>query len=192
MPGTGFGADQQGSTSTRSTRVTPTPDPTSGSGANDQNGQSDGGAAPQPGGGAAPADQENTALRPTRGSGARGAPEPRSCPGPGCGRSSGAQPGGQRCGRSLRVVRLGDRPHHDHPLGSRRQHLGEPSPSIPPIANQGRAGARSRRCGPGPGPGAGRPGLVGVGQHGAGAEVVDALLVGGGRGLGRAVRRTGR
>jgi len=57
VPGTGFGSDQ-GSTSTKSTRVTPTPDPTSGSGANDQNGQSDGGAAPQAGGGAPPANQE--------------------------------------------------------------------------------------------------------------------------------------
>ena len=57
VPGTGFGSDQ-GSTSTRSTRVTPTPDPTSGSGANDQNGQSDGGAAPQPGGGAPAPDQQ--------------------------------------------------------------------------------------------------------------------------------------
>ena len=58
VPGTGFGADQQGSTSTRSTRATPTPTPTPGSGASDQSGQSDGGAAPQPGGGAAPASQE--------------------------------------------------------------------------------------------------------------------------------------
>jgi hypothetical protein len=58
VPGTGFGADQQESTSTRSTRATPTPTPTSGSGANDQSDQSDGGAAPQPGGGAAPASQE--------------------------------------------------------------------------------------------------------------------------------------
>jgi len=57
VPGTGFGSDQ-GSTSTKSTRVTPTPDPTSGSGANDQNGQSDGVAAPQAGGGAPPANQE--------------------------------------------------------------------------------------------------------------------------------------
>ena len=55
VPGTGFGADQQGSTSTRSTKATPTPTPTPRSGAN---GQSDGGAAPQPGGGAAPANQE--------------------------------------------------------------------------------------------------------------------------------------
>ena len=58
VPGTGFGADQQGSTSTRSTRATPTPSPTPRSGASDQGGQSDGGAAPQPGGGAAPANQE--------------------------------------------------------------------------------------------------------------------------------------
>jgi len=58
VPGTGFGADQQGSTSTRSTRATPTPSPTPRSGASDQGGQSDGGAAPQPGGGAAPASQE--------------------------------------------------------------------------------------------------------------------------------------
>ena len=61
VPGTGFGADQQGSTSTHSTKATPTPTPTPRSGQNDQSGQSDqsgGGAAPQPGGGAAPANQE--------------------------------------------------------------------------------------------------------------------------------------
>lgn len=57
VPGTGFGADQ-GSTSTRSTRVTPTPDPTSGSGASDHNGRSDGGATPQPDGGAAVRDEQ--------------------------------------------------------------------------------------------------------------------------------------
>lgn len=59
VPGTGFGADQQGSTSTRSTKATPTPTPTPRSGASDQSGQSDGGAAPQPGGGGgAPAQQQ--------------------------------------------------------------------------------------------------------------------------------------
>ena len=58
VPGTGFGADQQGSTSTRSTRATPTPTPTSGSGADGQSDQSDGGAAPQPGGGAPAPDQQ--------------------------------------------------------------------------------------------------------------------------------------
>ena len=58
VPGTGFGADQQGSTSTRTTKTTPTPSPTPRSGASDQGGQSGGGAAPQPGGGAAPANQE--------------------------------------------------------------------------------------------------------------------------------------
>lgn len=58
VPGTGFGADQQGSTSTRSTKATPTPTPTPRSGADGQSDQSGGGAAPQPGGGAAPANQE--------------------------------------------------------------------------------------------------------------------------------------
>ncbi len=58
VPGTGFGADEQGSTSTRSTKATPTPTPTPRSGADGQSDQSGGGAAPQPGGGAAPANQE--------------------------------------------------------------------------------------------------------------------------------------
>jgi hypothetical protein len=58
VPGTGFGADEQGSTSTHSTKATPTPTPTPRSGADGQSDQSGGGAAPQPGGGAAPANQE--------------------------------------------------------------------------------------------------------------------------------------
>jgi hypothetical protein len=53
VPGSRFGAGQQGSTPTRSTRVTPTPTPTAGSGADSQ---SDGGAAG--GGASAPANQE--------------------------------------------------------------------------------------------------------------------------------------
>ncbi len=52
------GADQQGSTSTRSTKATPTPTPTPRSGADGQSDQSDGGAAPQPGGGAPAPDQQ--------------------------------------------------------------------------------------------------------------------------------------
>ena len=51
--------------------------------------------------------------------------------------------------------------------------------SMPPMANHGRAGARAATARTRSRPGAGRPGLVGVGQHGPDAEVVDAGLVGG-------------
>ena len=107
------------------------------------------------------------------------------------------QAGGLQC-RGPRVLRLGDRPDHDDPARPPPAPRRAARASMPPMANHGRAGARPPPCRTRSRPGAGRPGLVGVGQHGPGAEVVDAGLGGGGGGLvarassGRSPRRRRR
>ena len=152
-PGRGFGADEE---EPSTSRVTPTPTPESGADEqSDEGSQSDSGAAEQQGGGAAEADEQQSGsagwiwrqpLRPSR---------PH-------GRSRAASAAAAARGSSASVIAR-TTTTRSAPAASTSSSR---SPSIPPIANHGRAGARPATVRTRSSPGAGRPGFVGVGQQG--------------------------